>query len=390
MNLSSKETTLILCTSVFFSTMYARLSISPIVPFLVDDFGISNTLIGLGLSGMWIAYGSTQFISGILADRYGENLIILFAVGGTAILSLLLSFSPSYTYFIFILFILGGIAGFHYVVAIKLFTRVFDKIGFATGVHAVGGTLAGLVAPPISAWIGTNYGWRVAIVLSGIIGVFVFILFYLRSIPSEPQKPNEKIRDSININNICEILSRPSIILPLTIATIGTYVVQAILSFLPVILVELHGFTPYIAGILFSVYFIVKVPGQVCAGRISDMYGPDIVIAYSMIIGSIGLPIFMLNINSTATIIGIIFISISSTFFVAIDPRIMNVLSREERGVGFGAVRSIYQVVGATGSVGVGLTADLFGWSVTIGTLSVLLLLCFVLIILNRILSKGY
>ncbi|TKX51954.1 MFS transporter, partial [Halorubrum sp. SS7] len=71
-----------------------RLAISPVVPLIIDDLGVSNTAIGVALSGMWFAYGLSQFPSGILADRYGERRIILVAVGGTTAMSLVLAVVP--------------------------------------------------------------------------------------------------------------------------------------------------------------------------------------------------------------------------------------------------------------------------------------------------------
>jgi sugar phosphate permease len=39
-------------------------------------------------------------------------------------------------------------------------------------------------------------------------------------------------------------------------------------------------------------------------------------------------------------------------------------MSADEEGMGFGLVRTTYMVFGASGSVGVGILADLFGWAI--------------------------
>ncbi|TKX77174.1 MFS transporter, partial [Halorubrum sp. SD626R] len=91
MNWQYRHTVLALCMLAFFVTYFARLAISPVVPFIVDDFAVSNTAIGAALSGMWLAYGVSQFPSGILADRFGERRVILVAVGGSAAMSALLA-----------------------------------------------------------------------------------------------------------------------------------------------------------------------------------------------------------------------------------------------------------------------------------------------------------
>jgi len=51
-----EETVLAMCTLAFLATMAARLVISPVVPRITAEFGVSNSVIGLALTGMWTAY----------------------------------------------------------------------------------------------------------------------------------------------------------------------------------------------------------------------------------------------------------------------------------------------------------------------------------------------
>lgn len=88
--------------------MVARLVISPVVPSIIKSFDATNSMIGLALTGMWMAYACAQFPSGVLADRYGERLIILAAVGLTAIASALLAVAPSVPAFGLLTVVLGG------------------------------------------------------------------------------------------------------------------------------------------------------------------------------------------------------------------------------------------------------------------------------------------
>ncbi|MUW15972.1 MFS transporter, partial [Halorubrum sp. CBA1125] len=85
MNWRYEHTALALCTLAFTATMIARLVISPLVPEITVQFGVTNATVGLALSGMWLAYALAQFPSGVLGDRYGERAVILTAVGATAV-----------------------------------------------------------------------------------------------------------------------------------------------------------------------------------------------------------------------------------------------------------------------------------------------------------------
>ncbi len=390
MNWQYRHTVLVLCLLAFFVTYFARLAISPVVPFITDDFEISNTLIGIALTGMWLAYGLAQFPSGLLADRYGEKLVILIAIGGTTVMSAVVAVSPIFAIFVVALVVLGGVAGLHYAVATTLLSRTFDDLGTAVGLHSVGGPLAGLLAPVISAWIGVRYGWRPAIAVTALVGIPIFLLFLWRVRATEPRQPAVPIRSRLELNRLVGLVSRPSLAFPLVIATAGTYVAQGLLSFLPAFLIAFHEFTPTAAGVAFSGFFLIRIGGQVGLGRLSDAYGRDTAIAGAMGAGAFGIGLAVVGNSLGMIALGVLFAGIGSSFFSAIDPRFMEALGAEERGAGFGLVRTVYTVLGAAGSVGVGLTADLFGWDVAFGTLAILFFLSFAALVANKLLGFNY
>jgi MFS family permease len=339
---------------------------------------------------MWLAYGTAQFPSGILADRYGEKPIILIAVGGTTVMSLLLALAPLYPLFVAFAVLLGGVAGLHYAVATTLLSRTFDELGMAVGVHSMGGPLAGLLAPFAAAWVGVRFGWRPAVALTVGIGVPVFVLFLWRVRPTEPRRPTQPMRERLKIRPLFHLLSQPTIAFPLVIAMAGTYVTQGLMSFLPVFLIEFRGYSPTVASIIFSIFFVVRAGGQILLGSISDAYGRDYAITGAMFAGGIGSGLFVFGPGLLAVICAVLLAGIGASFFSAIDPRFMDELSDKERGMGFGLVRTVYTVIGATGSFGVGLSADLFGWGIAFITLAALLTLAFTSLVLNNVLNLGY
>ncbi len=385
-----RHTVLSLCMLAFFVTYFARLAISPVVPFIIADFDVSNTAVGVALSGMWLAYGVSQFPSGILADRYGERRVILVAIGGTTAMSVLLAFAPVFPVFVLVAVFLGLVAGLHYAVATTLLTRTFDELGTAIGLHSVGGPLAGLIAPIAAAWVGVRYGWRPAVALAAVVGIPVFVLFAWRVRPTEPRRPDQPMRDRLQIGPLIGLLSRPSILLPLFIAMIGTYVVQGFMSFLPTFLVDFRGYSPSFAGLVFSVFFVVRAAVQVGIGRLSDRIGRDTAIGIAMLAGALGGAGFVVLPGGVGLGLAVVLAGFGSSFFSAIDPRFMDALSEAERGAGFGLVRTVYTVIGSAGSVGVGLAADLFGWGVSFSILAFLFAVSFVILLANALLQTGY
>jgi len=392
MNWRYRYTVLSLCTLAFFVTYFARLAISPVVPFIVSEFGVSNTAIGVALSGMWLAYGVSQFPSGILADRYGERRVILVAVGGTTAASVLLAFAPAFPAFVAAAALLGLVAGLHYAVATALLSRTFEDLGTAVGLHSIGGPLAGLVAPVAAAWVGVRYGWRPAVALAALVGVPIVVLFAGFVRPTEPQRPDQPMRERLRIGPLVELLSRPAILLPLAVAMIGTYAVQGLMSFLPTFLVSFRDYSPGAAGAVFSAFFLVRTGGQVAVGRLSDRYGRDAAIGAAMLAGAVGMAALVAPVDGGRPLVvaAVLLAGLGSSFFSAVDPRFMDALGDAEGGAGFGLVRTAYTVVGAAGSVGVGLAADLFGWGVSFASLGALFAGAFALLSANALLGTGY
>lgn len=390
MNKQYRHIVLVLCLFAFFVTYFARLAISPVLPLITDYYNVSNAEIGFALTGMWLAYGVAQFPSGILADRYGEKSIILIAIGGTAVMSLLLAFSPSFIVFVFFAVLLGGVAGLHYVVATTLLTHTYDDIGTAIGFHSLGGPLAGLIAPFASAWVGIRFGWQPAVALSFVVGLPVFVLFMKSIHPTDPRRPNQRMRDRFKVRSLIQLLLQPTIAFPLIIAIAGSYIVQGLMTFLPAFLIYYHSYSPTKASLVFSAFFIVRAGGQILLGRASDQYGRDFSVACSLFAGGIGLALFITKSNFLIVSIAVILTGVGSGFFTALDPRFIDNISNKNRGAEFGLVRTVYTVIGAAGSVGVGLSVDLFGWKIAFAILSGMFFSSFILIIANKIFRFGY
>ncbi|RQG89141.1 MFS transporter [Natrarchaeobius halalkaliphilus] len=384
------ETVLLLCTLAFFATMVGRLAISPVVTLITDDFAVSNSVVGIALTGMWMAYFASQFPSGILADRFGERPIVLVAIGGTALASVFLALTPFFTLFVMGTIALGAVAGLHYSVATTLLTRTYDEIGAAIGVHNVGAPAAGLVAPPIAAWIGVRYGWRPAVAAAGVIALPVFVLFAWRIRPVEPRRPSQPMRERFELEAIVELISRPEIVFPICISVVGAFAWQATASFLPAFLVEHRNQSTEFAGVVFAGYFVVQAVTQVGVGAASDRYGRYVSTAGCMALAAAGFVLLVAVPGFLAIAVAILLVGTGLGWGAALLPRFMDVLGDAERGAGFGLVRSVYGFIGALGSVVTGTLADLFGWDVAFTVLAGLLALVCCAIAVNVVLSLDY
>lgn len=77
----SKTTTLVAVAGGNFVQLGSRFLVGAVVPLLLVQFETTRTAIGLALTGMWAIYALTQFPSGVLAERYGERLVVTVSYG---------------------------------------------------------------------------------------------------------------------------------------------------------------------------------------------------------------------------------------------------------------------------------------------------------------------
>lgn len=352
--------------------MAARLAISPVVPVIGDVFSVSNGTVGLALSGMWLAYAASQFPSGLLADRYGERSIIFVAVLGTGVASGLVALAPSYGIFLVGTVVLGTVAGLHYSVATSLLTRTLPNTGAAIGIHTAGAPVAGLLVPLAAGALAPWLGWRWAVALGVVIALPSALLFWFVVKPTPPVRPTSSVWKRLRLRPILQLLARPPIALTAALSTCGAFVWQATASFLPAFLIEYHGYAEPAAALFFSGYFVVQGITQPALGTISDRMGRYPSAAIVLGVGVGGYILFVVSgtpwVVGTATVCA----GIAMSWGAALLPKFMDHLEADERSAGFGLIRTVYMVLGASGSVVTGTVADVMGWGPAFVGLAVL------------------
>jgi MFS family permease len=354
-------------TGAFFVTMVARLTLSPLVPDIIDSFGVSKSATGIALTGMWAAYALFQFPGGTLADRIGERGTITFAIGATGVASLILAFAPSFLWLAIFAVVLGTGAGFYYTAGSAYLTRQFENTGRALGIHEIGASAAGLIAPVAVAFLAARYGWRAGPILPAVLA-FVVVGLIVRRLPRTPAvTPDRTLREQLDIERLWLLLSRPEIRFTAILAVPGYFTWQSFASFFPTFLVEYAGLATPTASIIFGGVFAVTLVGTPTLGSISDSIGRDRSLMMAFAIGSIGFIVFLVGNGWPSIVLGSLLVGGGLSFPGVINSRFMDHLSSTERGTGFGLVRTIVLLLSSLGSGVTGSLADGWGWSVAYG-----------------------
>ncbi len=384
------NTVLVLCLAAYFAIRFAQLIISPVIPVLINDFGITRAGIGIALTGMWVVYAFSQLPSGVFADHYGERRVVVLSLALAGVAIVAAAGAPVFPVFFLFVLVLGVGAGLYYNAATALLTRLHDQIGRAVGTHRIGSQVAGLLAPIVAAGL-IGFGWRPTLLVGGAIPFVVLLGFVGIVRPTEPVNPDVRLRNTVSLAVLWRLLHRPPIAFATAIAVLGEFAILATMSFLPTFLVQYHGYSLSLAGVLFSGYFAVVALGQPGSGWLSDRIGRDPVLGLTMLAGVIGFTSLAIGPSSLYLVApAVALVGVGMSWGSPLQSRVMDDLEDEDRGVGFGLVRTLYILLGAMGNTVVGATADLWGWGVAIGILGALLALAGGLILGNRLLGLGW
>lgn len=165
-----------------------RQALSVAAPVIREDLGLSNEQYGWIVSAFLLAYAIMQMVSGRLIDSLGTEKGFSIAVIWWSIANMLHVFGKGMVSLGAFRFLLGiGEAG-NYPAAMKAISEWFPKEERtkAVGILNMGPGLGAIIAPPLMAWLITDFGWRFAFVITGAIGFFW--LFLWRWVYYEPEK----------------------------------------------------------------------------------------------------------------------------------------------------------------------------------------------------------
>ena len=170
-------------------------SIPPILPLIISELQLTYAQAGLLMSLFAFPGLFISLLGGFLSDRYRMRPLgtgcFLLMIGGT----LLVGFGPDLR-ILWLGRILAGIGALTLSVLLpKLLSQWFQKkeLGLAMGIFNTGVPLGSIICFGLFGKIGSLWGWRVPILLTGVYSLLTAILFLsFYQLPSSQTLENEK------------------------------------------------------------------------------------------------------------------------------------------------------------------------------------------------------
>lgn len=141
---------------------------------------IPNDSFGYIATAFFVAYMISNLFSGFVIDKLGARLGYSLCMAFWTTSSLLHAVARLPFHFGICRFLLGiGEAG-NWPAAIKVTSEWFtpEERSTATGIFNSGAAIGAVVAPPLIAWLGTNYGWQSTFIIIGCVGYLWVACFW--------------------------------------------------------------------------------------------------------------------------------------------------------------------------------------------------------------------
>ena len=278
--------------------------LTPLLPFIRDDFSLSYAQSGFIVSAFTIAYGVSQIPAGWVADRFGARYLLLVGISGVAVAGALVGLSTSYALLVVTLFLVGIAGGSYHPSASSLISGTVPARtrGRVLGVHIIGGSASHFLALLIAAglvaalsWRGTFLALSVPVFFWGII-VFAFQERRRRLQRSEDdvadeapngQRTDEPIRAEAEAP---QSISR--IVMVLFLAGFIGAVTASVVAYVPLFLVDSLGVDAKVSAAFLSILYAAGFFAAPLGGFLSDRLGPiRVMIGLALVAG----PLFLVT-----------------------------------------------------------------------------------------------
>jgi FSR family fosmidomycin resistance protein-like MFS transporter len=327
----------------------------PLLPSLIQSFGLSNTQ--AGLLSVFLQWPSVlQPFIGYLADRANLRYLVILAPAITGIAMSLLGVAPSYAWLGILLLIAGlSSAAIHSVGSVIAGGLSGYKLGRGMGYWMVGGGLGYTIGPLILVTTIQTVGIQAMpwLMLGGLVTSGVLYV-RLRDVTSctPDYDASRPWRQAVRA-------MRPVLIPALGITMVRSFMSAAFGTYLPTFL-RWEGSTLWIAGAAFALFEGAGMVGALTAGALSDRLGRRRVITISLLVASPLMGAFLVF-SGPARIPILLALGFTALSLMPVLMAMMQEQFPENRALANGIFLGFSFVIQATATVILGLLSDRFG-----------------------------
>ena len=338
-----------------------------LLPLIGHELGLSYSQIGLIMTCQYVAAAIANVPGGILVDTVGRKGLLmgvsLFWVGFPY---LLISFTHSYAMLLLCIALVGfGNSLWHPTAIPTLGSRYPERKGLVLSLHGMGGNVGDAIAPVAIGAALAVFSWRQVVVMNVAPGLIVAALMFafMGSMRLGSKKQQHEARSfGQYLQGLKTLFANRSLILLSTGSSFRTMTQAALLTFLPVYLANVMGYSPAVVGACLFGLQAAGFAAAPVAGHLSDRMGRKNILMSSMISSAVVLVLMAVMGGSPAFIA---LIAVLGFFLYATRPVIQAwLLDSTPKNMGGSSIGVLFgaQAVGASlGPLFGGMVADRWG-----------------------------
>ncbi|EMF0379056.1 MFS transporter [Enterococcus hirae] len=337
--------------------MYATRTIfNPIMGVVGEQFGLSNTQLGLANSIFFLTYAIAQIPFGIIGDKIGRKMIITVGFLLLAVATYFSGLATTFVLFLTIRAIAGIGQGAYYGPQFALSTEAIPKSKRTIGNAIINsgmafGTSGGYL---LSSKLVLENGesWSKPFFIMALPTLIVGLLFYTvlkekvirpGEEPEEETGPKEKI-------SLKQIFSNRNLVAAFILCFTSIYANFVILTWLPQFLIAERGFTGASVGFISSLVPWASIPGALLFARINDKTGATKKLVFLLVPLAI-FSVFAIAFVTNRTLLISVLILYGLTGKLALDPIMVTFVTKHAPKSALGTSLSAYNFIGMSGSI---------------------------------------
>jgi MFS transporter, NNP family, nitrate/nitrite transporter len=284
--------TVVFLTAIFFLNFIIRIIISPLMPTILEDMGLTPDQAGSFFLVSASGYCVALLCSGFVSSRFLHVKTIMFSAIATGLMMVMTGLSHDLTLMRWTVFAAGMAAGLYLPSGIAILTTtVAEKNwGKAMGIHELAPNVSFLLAPVLCEALLLWMTWRQVLFCVGAASILMGLSFLRFS----------RIRDfagkAPNFKAFAPLAATPSFWCMMLLFSLGVSGTLGIYAMLPLFLVNAHGMTQAQANTLITLSRVATLPMPLVIGWISDRFGLKPVLATVLALN--GLLVFGIGVSN--------------------------------------------------------------------------------------------
>ncbi|MFB6161423.1 MAG: MFS transporter [Haloferacaceae archaeon] len=356
----------VLLTVGFLAMQLGRRLLPPLLPLIIEDFGITPFAAGVAVSTLAVARAAAQYPSGRFADELSRKSVIVASMSLCVVGLGLLVVAPTFPALLAGVAVFGAAFGLYDPADRALLSDLFEeKRGRAFGIHMIASDLAGVFAAGIAVVVVAF--WRRAFLPPLLALVPAVALFYRWNRgPMTVGRVDLQVRDTAT-----RLLGSSRIRWVLVAYVLFIFAASGVTSFLPTFLVEVHDASFAVASGIFAALYVVGMALRPVSGWLSDRVPRQLVASGALLVAGLALAGLVVA-PSPAVALGAVVVYAAGlrSYSPPMQAYLMDLFDDESRGGDLGATRTMYMTLGSLGPAFVGYAAGHASYVVAYATLA--------------------